>query len=254
MTPSDSQSPRTPQRRSFTERVRQWWAQRSGGEKLATVAVSIIIVLALVMLIAQALGDDDSNPAPIEAIERPDTTQSETQPRESTPRSDRPTPKPRPDSQLDNEVKPTPDAPQDNSNDARAIRATYVLDDVVNDPAMSLSGFDDISNRLNEEASLTADQSVQETFQLLEYASGTNEFASRASQPTLIDKGDGTYRVEYDVSGALAPKKRDSNGSALKRRIGAQMEEALAADISVPVTFTIDFNSGNVSSSTPRWW
>ena len=255
MTPSDSQSPRSDQRPPFMQRVRQWWEERTGGQKLATIAGSIIVIIALVMLMARMFGgDEDSSPAPIEAIQRPAATQPDSQPRESTPRSSRPTAKPRPDSQLTDEVKPQHNVPTDNSNDSRAIRATYVLDDVVNDPSMSLSGFDDISKRLNDEASLTADQSIQDTFQMLEYASGNNEFASRASQPNLIDKGNGTYVVEYDVAGALAPKKRDSNGSSLKQRIGSQMEDALSSGVSMPVSFTINFNSGNVSISTPRWW
>lgn len=234
----------------------RWWAQSPASQKLI-VAILTGAVLAT-LAVAFFGGDDEEQPASMAPYSPPVVDNAAPPARaegeqSSENREERPTPKPRPEEENAGPTVPA-DVPQDDSNDSRVTRATYVLDDVVNDPEMSLAGFDNISERLNKDAGLTPDSSVYDTFQMLEFVSGTNTLGSRASQPRIVDNGDGIYKVEYDVSGALAPIKRGDSDTATRKSVGAQMEDALDAGISVPVTFTIDLNGGTVSTDTARWW
>lgn len=233
-------------------KIGQWWSRGSRTQKILVLVGALALVLAI--LVSVFGGGDDEKPASMESYSPPVVEGNDTVPSEQADepqRDTRPTVQPREDQ---SEESDTPDIPQDNSNDARVTRATYVLDDVVNDPEMSLGGFDAINQRLQQQAALTADGTIRDTYQMLEYLAGSNAFASRASQPRIVDNTDGTYSIEYDVSGAVAPTKRGDSGDRLRKDIGNQMEQALFAGVSVPVTFTIDLNGGTVSTDTTRWW
>lgn len=234
-------------------KIRAWWNRGSGAQK--TLIILGVVAFVIAVLVSVLGGGEDEKPASMESYSPPAVDGGSTAPddqRETPQRDSRPSAQPR--TEEDTPASEPAGAPQDNSNDARVTRATYVLDDVVNDPEMALAGFDAISQRLQEESALTPDGTVRDTYQMLEYLAGSNAFASRASQPHIVDKGDGIYSVEYDVSGAVAPTKRGDSGASLRKDIGNQMEQALFAGISVPVTFTVDLNAGTVSTDTSRWW
>lgn len=232
------------------------WANATGQQRL----VVVIVLAALLASLAVGLfgGRKDERPAPMQpyapptapATVNPDSGAT-SQPAEGD--EQRTSDRENPADTAERDEAPE-GVPQGNSDDARVTRATYVLDTIVTDPDMSLAEFDSISQRLQDDAGLTPDSTIRDTYQMLEYLSGSNEFASRASEPSITDNGDRTYKVTYEVAGGVVPKQRNANDTALRYRIGQEMESALSADVSVPVTFTINLNEGTVSTDTARWW
>lgn len=143
--------------------------------------------------------------------------------------------------------------------DARATRASFVLDGVVNNPNPTMEGFDEIANKLQSEANLRPGTSIENAYSMMTYISRDKNtaFSSRANQPAMrATSKPGVYEIRYNVAAAqmAVPAGSSQSTDDLKRKLDQQMDHALAGAAGVPVTFTINMNTGVVSMSPSNWW
>lgn len=143
--------------------------------------------------------------------------------------------------------------------DARATRASFVLDGVVNNPNPTMEGFDEIANKLQSEANLRPGTSIENAYSMMTYISRDKNtaFSSRANQPAMrATSKPGVYEIRYNVAAAqmAVPAGSSQSTDDLKRKLDQQMDHALSGAAGVPVTFTINMNTGVVSMSPSSWW
>lgn len=156
----------------------------------------------------------------------------------------------------DDKQKPHNNGPE---MDARATRASFVLDGVVNNPNPTMEGFDEIANKLQSEANLRPGTSIEDAYSMMTYISRDDNmaFSSRANQPAMrATSKPGVYEIRYNVAAAqmAVPVGSSQSKADLKRKLDQQMDHALSGGAGVPVTFTIDMNTGVVSMSPSSWW
>lgn len=140
--------------------------------------------------------------------------------------------------------------------DERAKQASYVLDEVVHNPIPDTDQFFNVQGRLRQHSNLEADGTIQNAYLAMYYADSSNVFASRAAKPEVrATEEAGVYEVVYPVAAALKPLPGEmQTKKGVREEMNARLDVAIQSNVTVPVTFILDFNRNEASMYPERWW
>lgn len=152
-----------------------------------------------------------------------------------------------------------PSANNSAENNSRAEAASRVTDTIVHDPNIGPDGFSELNTRLQNDAGISAGDSVAAIYNQFQMLDITEDmvFASRATTPVLVaTETPGVYEIKYLVAGALLPNSdaAPQNVGELTQRMNGELDAMLDGGAGTEVTFTVNTNENVLSVNTPRWW
>lgn len=148
-------------------------------------------------------------------------------------------------------------APVNEELDARAEEVLPILDTIVSSPELNDAGFEELKARLNKKG-LEPGENIEFAYRTgQQYESGDLMYESRSFKPAFYATSQpGVYEATYEVAAGTLPNvaANPQNEDETKNRMRGELDAMLHGNVSVPLTFTIDFNAGTVEANSNMWW
>lgn len=148
-------------------------------------------------------------------------------------------------------------APVNEELDTRAEEVLPILDTIVSSPEFNDAGFEKLKSRLNEKG-LEPGKNIEFAYRAgQQYESGDLMYESRSFKPAFYATSQpGVYEATYEVAAGTLPNvaANPQNEDETRNRMRGELDALLYGNVSVPLTFTIDFNAGTVEANSNMWW